>query len=135
MKEKYEKILYKMALKAFKKGEVPVAAIIVKNEKILAKAYNKRKKSMNPLLHAEIQCIIKAAKKNKDWRLDDCDMYVTLEPCHMCMEVIKEARIKKVYYFINNKKNINFKIKLSKLNNNYSIMYTDLLTLFFKKLR
>ena len=136
MEEKYFDLLYKMSLKAFGQGEVPVSAIIVKNGKILAKSYNKRKKTANPLLHAEVQCIIKTAKKTKDWRLSDCDMYVTLKPCHMCQEIIKESRIKNVYYILDNEKNINFKSNLIKLNEEkYINKYKELLTSFFGKLR
>lgn len=134
MLDKYEKKLFQLAIKAFKKGEVPVSAIIVRNNKILATAYNKRIKSSNPLYHAEIQCILKAAKKIKDWRLDDCDLYVTLKPCHMCEEIIKESRINNVYYLIDNKKNIKFKTNFIMLKDNEK-KYEHLLTSFFKKLR
>jgi len=72
------------AQKAFKKGEIPVGAVIVKDNKIIAKSHNNRQKKFNVYGHAEINCIIKAAKKIKDWRLDDCEMYVTLEPCDLC---------------------------------------------------
>ncbi len=84
---------------AIKKNEVPVACIITKNNKIIAKAYNKTNKSNNILDHAEIISIIKASKKINNWRLNDCIMYISLEPCSMCKEVIKKSRIKKVIYF------------------------------------
>ncbi len=135
MIDEYFEILYKMSLKAFRKGEVPVSAIIVKNGKIVAKAYNKRIKTGNPLFHAEVRCILKATKKCRDWRLNDCDMYVTLKPCNMCMEIIKESRIKNVYYFVDNEKVINFKTKITLIDNKYSKEYKKLLTSFFKKLR
>ncbi len=131
----YEKVLYTLALKALKNDEIPVAAIIVKNGKIISRAYNKRRSKSNPLLHAEVQAIVKASKKIKDWRLSGCEMYVTLEPCHMCKEVIKESRIEKVYYFSINKKIINYKTDFKFLNNNFSIKCEKLLTTFFKKLR
>ena len=127
--------LYCLSFKAYKKGEVPVAAIIVKNNKIISKAINKRKSSTNPLNHAEICAIIKACRKLKDWRLTGCDMYVTLKPCHMCNEVIKEVRLNNVFYFIDNPKHINLKTKCIKLNTYYSEKYSELLTNFFKKLR
>jgi len=85
-------------LKAYSKGEVPVGAVIVKNNKIISKAYNKREKSQIATHHAEILAIEKACKKLKSWRLDDCDLYVSLEPCPMCAGAIINARIKNVYY-------------------------------------
>lgn len=130
----YFDILINLAKKAYIKDEVPVAALIVKNNKIIARSINKRNKSSNLLEHAEISCIIKACKKIKDWRLNDCTMYVTLEPCHMCKEIIKESRIKKVYYLSSANKLINYKtkfIKEIKYKNNYS----DLLTNFFENKR
>lgn len=96
--EKYMKIALKEAEKAFKKGEVPVGVVIVKNNKIISKAYNKREKSKNVLKHAEIIAINKACKKLKSWRLEDCEIYVTLEPCLMCSGAIQQARIKRLVY-------------------------------------
>ncbi len=130
----YEK-LYKLSLKAYKMGEVPVAALVVRKGKIISSAINKRSYSHNPLDHAEIISIIKASKKLKDWRLSECDMYVTMYPCHMCLEVIKESRINKVYYLVQNKKNINLKTDIIKLDSIYSQKLVELLTNFFKKLR
>lgn len=127
--------LYKLAKKAYKKGEVPVACIIVENDKIIAKAYNKRLKSCNPLKHAEVIAILKTAKKLKNWRLNNCKMYVTLEPCHMCREIIKESRIKDVYYIVNNNKVINYKTNFKQLENLENKQYSHLLTSFFKELR
>lgn len=89
---------YKEALKAYKKDEVPVGCVIVLDDKIIARAYNKRNKKNNPILHAEMICIQRASKKLKSWRLEDCIMYVTLEPCQMCTGAIIQSRIKKVYY-------------------------------------
>ena len=87
-----------MAKKAYKKDEVPIGAVIIKNNKVIAKGYNKREKTQNAILHAEVDAIIKACKKLKSWRLDDCEMYVTLKPCPMCAGAIVNARIKTVYY-------------------------------------
>ena len=89
---------YELAKKAYKKGEVPVGCIIVKENKIIAKAYNNKENRNNPLGHAEIIAITKATKKIKNWRLDECDIYVTLQPCNMCFFALKESRIKKIYY-------------------------------------
>lgn len=131
----YEQELNKLILKATKRGEVPVAALIVKDDVIISKAYNRRILTGNPLSHAEIQCIIKASKKLKDWRLHGCDLYVSLEPCHMCKEIIKECRIKNVFYFSKNDKLINFKTKFNLIDNDFSKSYKHLLSDFFKKLR
>ncbi len=94
-----------LAKKAFMKGEVPVGCVIVKEGKIIGRGYNKKEKFLMPYCHAEIEAIKKAAKKIKDWRLEGCDLYVTLEPCVMCAGAIKEARIKKVYFGAFDKKN------------------------------
>lgn len=134
MEEKYFDILIKMANKAAKKGEVPVSALIVENGKIIAKAYNSRIKDDNPLSHAEIKCIVKAAKKNKDWRLNGKDLYVTLEPCHMCKEIINECRINNVYYLLKKSKEITYKTNYKNVLVN-SKKYENTLKNFFEKLR
>ena len=82
---------------AFKKGDVPVGCVIVKDDKVIAKGYNKKEKRKQTTRHAEIETIEKASKKIKDWRLNDCDMYVTLEPCCMCAGAILNARLNNVY--------------------------------------
>lgn len=87
-----------LAYTAGLKEEIPVGAVIVKNGKILSKAYNKREKNQIATHHAEILAIEKACKKLKSWRLDDCELYVTLEPCPMCAGAILNARIKSVHY-------------------------------------
>ena len=84
------------ARKAEKIGEVPIGCVIVKDGKIIARGYNKRKKEGNTLSHAEIKAIDKACKKTGDWRLEGCSMYVTLEPCPMCAGAIVQARIPRV---------------------------------------
>ena len=86
------------AKKAFKRGEIPVGCVIVYRGKILSCSHNEREKKQNALLHAEIIAINKACKKLHSWRLDECEMYVSLEPCPMCAGAIANARIKKVYY-------------------------------------
>lgn len=95
--EKYINEVIKMANKAKKKKEVPVGALIVLNGKIIAKAYNMKNKSKKVTRHAEIIAIEKVNKKFKTWRLDNCIIFVTLEPCMMCAGAIVESRIKKVY--------------------------------------
>ena len=90
------------AQKALKKGEVPVGAVIVKNGKIISTAYNSKETKRCALFHAELNAIKKASKRLKSWRLIDCDIYVTLEPCEMCAAAIKQARIKNVFSAISN---------------------------------
>jgi len=94
----FMQIALNLAKKAYKKGEVPIGAVIVKNGKIISKGYNKREKSQNALMHAEIIAINKACKKLKSWRLDDCTIYCTLEPCFMCAGAILNARIDKLVF-------------------------------------
>lgn len=96
-KEKYMKIALKEAKKAYDKLEVPVGAIIVKDGEIIAKAHNLKETKTDTTKHAEILAIQKASRKLKSWRLLDCEMYVTLEPCSMCAGAIINSRIKKVY--------------------------------------
>ena len=95
--EKYMKEALKQAQKAYEKGEIPVGAVIVKEHKIIARAYNEKEYKLDTTKHAEILAIQKASKKLKSWRLQDCDMYVTLEPCSMCAGALIQARIRKLY--------------------------------------
>ncbi len=100
MKEKnniYMKEALKQAQKAYEKMEVPVGAVIVKDGKIIARAYNQKEYKNDTTNHAEILAIKKASKKLNSWRLLDCDMYVTLEPCSMCAGALIQSRIRKVY--------------------------------------
>lgn len=87
----------KEAIKAYKKLEVPVGAVIVKDEEIIARAHNLKEIKNDTTKHAEILAIQKASKKIEAWRLEECEMYVTLEPCIMCAGAIINSRIKKVY--------------------------------------
>ena len=97
MKEHFMREALKEAEKAKKLNEVPIGCVIVKDGKIIGRGYNRRMKDKNTLSHAELNAIRKASKKLKDWRLDDCEMYVTTEPCQMCSGAIVQSRIKKVY--------------------------------------
>jgi len=96
--EKYIEIALIEARKAYKKGEVPIGAVIVKDDKIIARAHNLRERRQNALYHAEILAIKRACRKLKSWRLIGCDMYVTLEPCPMCAGAIKDARISNLFF-------------------------------------
>ena len=98
MKIKFMKSAIKQALKAKQADEVPIGAVIVKDNKVIARAYNQMEKTQLATAHAEILAINKACKKLMSWRLDDCDLFVTLEPCPMCAGAIVNARIRKVYF-------------------------------------
>lgn len=102
MNKKYMKMAIMQAKKALKNNEVPVGAVIIKNNKIISKAYNKKEKAKNSTKHAEIIAISKACKKLKNWRLEDCEIYVTMEPCMMCSGAIEQSRIKKIIYGVKN---------------------------------
>lgn len=94
--EKYMKEAIKQAKKAMALGEVPIGCVIVYEDKIIGRGYNRRNTDKNTLAHAEITAINKASKIIGDWRLEDCTLYVTLEPCQMCSGAIVQARISKV---------------------------------------
>lgn len=96
-KEYFMKQALKEAEKAYRKLEVPVGAVVVKEGKIIARAHNQKETKTDTTKHAEILAIQKASKKLKSWRLIDCEMYVTLEPCTMCAGAIINSRIKKIY--------------------------------------
>ena len=94
--EKYMKEAIKQAKKAAKIGDVPIGCVLVKDGEIIARGYNRRNIDKNTLAHAELSAIRKASKKTGDWRLEDCTMYVTLEPCQMCAGAIVQSRMKRV---------------------------------------
>lgn len=102
--KKFIDLAYKEALKAYKKDEVPVGAVVVKDGVVIAKGHNQRITRKNPLYHAEVVAIQKAAKKIGNYRLDGCVLYVTLEPCLMCTGAIIQARIEKVVFAAKNEK-------------------------------
>ena len=94
--QKYMREAIKQAKKAYTLEEVPIGCVIGYDGKIIGRGYNRRTIDKNPLAHAEIQAIRKASRKMGDWRLEDCTLYVTLEPCQMCSGAIVQARIKRV---------------------------------------
>lgn len=94
--EKYMRAALREAKKAYALEEVPIGCVIVRDEKIIARGYNRRNTDKNTLAHAELTAIKKAAKKCGDWRLEDCTMYITLEPCPMCAGAIVQSRMKRV---------------------------------------
>ena len=135
------------AEKARKREEVPIGAVIVKSGKVIAKGFNKREKTKSALNHAEIVAIRKACKKLKDWRLEGCEIYVTLKPCPMCAGAIANARIDKVYYGAdetNTNDNLaeqifastrlNHKVEMEKLDA-YSEKCAQMLSAFFRSKR
>lgn len=97
IQEKFMKEALKEAKKAYDKLEVPVGAVIVKDGKIIARAHNIKEEKKDTTKHAEILAISKASKKLNSWRLTDCEMYVTLEPCSMCAGALIQSRIRKIY--------------------------------------
>lgn len=134
-------LLLKNAEKAFKKGEIPVSAVILdQSGKIISYSSNDRQRKCNVLGHAEINAILKAGKKVRDWRLDGYSMIVTLEPCNMCSVIIKECRLDKVYYFLSKKNDdYSWEININKeqINNykEYTSKFKQLLTDFFNNKR
>lgn len=94
--EKYMREAIRQAYKAYKLGEVPIGCVIVYDDKIIARGYNRRNTDNNTTSHAEMNAIRKASKKLGDWRLEGCTLYVTLEPCQMCAGAIVQARIDRV---------------------------------------
>ena len=137
MNNKIVKELLKLCDKAENNGDIPISALIIKDDNIIAKAYNKKVINNDPLAHAEIIAIQKAAKKLNTYNLNDCILYCSLIPCDMCKEVIKEARIKEVYYIADNTKKVNNNTKYIKYAIDESIVnkYSEKIKKFFKKLR
>ena len=141
-KEYFMELALEQAKIAYKKREIPIGCVIVKNGKVIAKAYNTREKSKSAIAHAEILAIDKTCKKVKNWRLEDSDIFVTVEPCLMCMGAILNARIKNVYYGAKNTSMTNVDIDYSKsiLNHKVNVVAgikeeecASLLKSFFKR--
>lgn len=131
--DKYMKEALKEAKKAYKKDEVPVGAVIVKGDKIIARGHNLRETKQDVLAHAEIICIHRACKKLNNWRLEGCTMYVTLYPCNMCIGAIKQSRIDMVYYGAKDDKTDSYDDSITYYNENKEC--SEILKDFFKKLR
>ena len=98
MKEEFMREAILLAQKAKKKGEVPIGAVVVYRDKIIGRGYNLRTKKQMATAHAEVRAIEQACKKMKSWRLPEAEIYVTLEPCPMCMGAVLNARIDRVYF-------------------------------------
>lgn len=131
-------ILMENTNKSLGNNDVPVGAVIVKDGKVLAFGYNTREKDQNVLGHAEINAILEAQKILNNWNLSGCDLYVTLVPCSMCLEIIKQSRIDNIYYLLDkpaSKKEF-YKTKMQKINDaSYENEYVEILSDFFKKIR
>lgn len=134
MDEKYMRLAYLEAKKAYKKNEVPVGAIIVKKNKVISKAHNLIETKKDSTKHAEIIAISKASKKLRNWRLIDCDLYVTLEPCEMCKGAINLSRIKNVYFAVSRKSEVS-KSKCNYFLKKSNTECLDLIKDFFYKIR
>ena len=130
--EYYMKEAIKEAIKAYNKEEIPVGAIIVDKEgNIISRGHNNKEQSNKVIGHAEIEAITKANKKLQNWRLNDCIMYVTLEPCDMCKKVIEEAKLRKIVYCLKNSSLKNKSTNSIQINNkelikNYDEILKDL---------
>src|SRR4051794_31089176 len=101
---KFMRAALKEAEKAREKDEVPVGAVVVHQGKIIARGHNLRESRQSVLGHAELHALLKASKKNGSWRLAECDVYVTLEPCPMCAGAMQQARVRHVYYGVSDTK-------------------------------
>lgn len=127
----------KEAKKAYLKKEVPIGAVVVFNNEIIGRGHNNRINKNDVMAHAEIEAIHEASNYLQDWRLDSCDLYVTLEPCNMCMEIIKASRINNVYFLLpklNYKKEYN-KTKKQMFDTNFENMneYKLIMSNFFQQ--
>ena len=136
MNRKYMLEAIKEAKKGMQQNEVPVGAIIVQNNKIIARAYNKKELEKCSICHAEIIAIKEASKKIGNWRLNECVLITTLKPCKMCAEVINACRISKVYYILE-QDNTDYEYNYEKITENSEFIdkYIRLFNNFFKKLR
>jgi len=120
------------AQKAARAGEVPIGAVIVRDGRVIARAHNMRERKQNAAYHAEMLAIMRACKKLRSWRLDDCDMYVTLEPCQMCMGACINARMRHVYFGAKSTSDLNWTTPTTNLGDAKS---SQILLDFFKKNR
>ena len=140
---KFMKLALKEAKKAGEKGDIPVGCVIVKDEKVIAKAYNKKHLTNDPTNHAEILAIKKACKLVNDFRLEGTEVYITLEPCIMCYGALLSARVKTIYFGAYDKK-----YSINDINRNLKFNHTaeitggvmeeecgEILSTFFEKLR
>ena len=146
-KEKFMREAIRQAKKAYALGEAPIGCVIVREGKIIARGYNRRNTEKNALAHAELAAIKKASKKCGDWRLEDCTMYVTLEPCQMCAGAIVQSRMQKVVIAAMNPKagcagSVLNLLQMAQFNHQVEIEqglllaeYSEFMSSFFRELR
>ena len=127
--------LKKLCNKALEDNEVPIACIIINNNRIIGRGYNCVEKTNNCMNHAEIVAIKEAMSNRKNWRLDDCILYTTLEPCPMCLEIINRCRIKKIIYFSKEKNTHNQKKNKIEYLYNENSYFSKLIIDFFRTIR
>ena len=135
MKNKIVNKLKQLNKKAMLNGDIPVSCIIIKNDKIIASAYNQKYKKNDPFNHAEIVAIRRACKKLNVTNLSECEMYVTLYPCMMCQGAIIESRLKKVYYILEQNKIINNNVQYEQTFDDYTRYFQEEIKTFFKDKR
>ncbi len=128
------KIAFSLAKKAAEKGEIPVGAVVVKEKKVIGEGMNVQACDNDPTGHAEIAALREAARNEKNFRLDGCELYSTVKPCFMCEEAIKRARIKKIYYATEKAKESTQEVAYEK-EKKHSVKCTRLMKSFFAERR
>lgn len=123
--------MIELSKKAQYNNETPVGSIVVKNDKIIGCGYNKKIKASDSTAHAEIIAIRNASRKINNWNLSGCELYTTLYPCKMCLEAIKEARIKQVWYILDQNKSPNRKVNIIKIDTDTNVLFEKQLKDFF----
>ncbi len=134
MDEMWMQEAFKLARQAESLGEVPIGAVVILDDELIGSGYNCKEYNQNPIAHAEIIAIQEAVKKLNRWRLNDCSLYVTLEPCQMCLGALINARLKRLVYAAKKTKtqiNHNIILKTGVLETPASLLLSD----FFKKIR
>ena len=138
MESKYLRTLFELCDKSLKTDDIPIGAIIIYKDKVIGTGYNTRERDENILGHAEVNAILEAQKILGNWNLSGSVMYVTLKPCSMCSEIIKQSRISEVYYLLDKPetKKEYYKTEFKKINDEINELdYEMKLSDFFKKLR
>lgn len=137
MEERIQKILLKECKKSLRTNDVPIGAVLVCNNKIIASSHNTREKYKSVLGHAEVNCILKASKKLKTWNLENCELYVSLKPCSMCETIIRSSRISSIRYYLEKQetKKEYYKSKFMLISNELSTESKKMMQEFFKTKR
>lgn len=138
MNECYLKKTIELADESLKTGDVPIGAIVIQNNEIVGFGWNTREKDQDILGHAEINALMMATKRINNWNLQGCDLYVSLKPCSMCIEIIKQCRISNVYYLLDksSSKKEYYRTNFEKISNNFlESEYQEKISNFFAELR